>query len=139
MRKYRSIFTILACLAFAGLANGAAIAGTSRISVSAVTIGPGSQSVTIQQNSAINIARVVEVGDVNNVSILQDGIRNLTMVIQVGNVNNAGVVQIGQTNTAFIRQVGRVANNSFLGQAGILNTGYVNQSSNLKWFWLGGR
>jgi hypothetical protein len=137
MRKYRSIFTILACLAFVGVANGAAVAGTSRISVSAVTIGPGSQSVTIQQNSAINIARVVEIGDVNNVAILQDGIRNLSMVIQVGNVNNAAILQVGQTNAAFIRQVGRVSNTSFLGQAGFLNTGYVSQSSNLRWFWLG--
>jgi minor curlin subunit len=62
-----------------------------------VQFGNNVQPVTIEENSRINIARVIQIGATGTVdaTIVQNGTRNYANVIQVGGTTNAAIGQSG--------------------------------------------
>ncbi len=99
-----------------------------------VQFGNDVQPVTIEENSRINIARVIQIGGTGTVdaTIIQNGTRNYVNVIQVGGTTNAAVGQAGLSNIADITQVGN-STNALLLQIGDMNTGAVRQFGRFNW------
>ncbi|WP_245284053.1 curlin [Bradyrhizobium sp. Cp5.3] len=99
-----------------------------------VEFGNNVQPVTIEENSRINIARVIEIGGTGTVdaTIVQNGVRNYVDVIQVGGTTNALIGQSGVSNTANITQIGN-STNALLLQIGDMNTGAVRQFGHFNW------
>lgn len=99
-----------------------------------VQFGNDVQPVTIEENSRINIARVIQIGGTGTVdaTIIQNGTRNYANVIQVGGTTNAAVGQSGLSNTADITQIGN-STNALLLQIGDMNTGAVRQFGRFNW------
>ncbi|TWB01280.1 minor curlin subunit [Bradyrhizobium stylosanthis] len=99
-----------------------------------VQFGNDVQPVTIEENSRINIARVIQIGGTGTVdaTIIQNGTRNYVNVIQVGGTTNAAVGQSGLSNIADITQVGN-STNALLLQIGDMNTGAVRQFGRFNW------
>ncbi|MBR1173028.1 curlin [Bradyrhizobium sp. KB893862 SZCCT0404] len=99
-----------------------------------VQFGNDVQPVTIEENSRINIARVIQIGGTGTVdaTIIQNGTRNYVNVIQVGGATNAAVGQSGLSNIADITQVGN-STNALLLQIGDMNTGAVRQFGRFNW------
>ncbi|WP_453955264.1 curlin [Bradyrhizobium sp. USDA 377] len=99
-----------------------------------VQFGNDLQPVTIEENSQINIARVIQFGGTGTVdaTIIQNGTRNYANVIQVGGTTNVAVGQSGLSNTADITQIGN-ATNALLLQIGDMNTGAVRQFGRFNW------
>ena len=99
-----------------------------------VQFGDNVQPVTIEENSRINIARVIQIGGTGTVeaTIIQNGTRNNANVIQVGGTTNAIIGQSGASNTAEITQIGN-STNALLLQIGDMNTGAVRQFGRFNW------
>ncbi|MBR0839146.1 curlin [Bradyrhizobium liaoningense] len=99
-----------------------------------VQFGDNVQPVTIEENSRINIARVIQIGGTGTVdaTIIQNGTRNYANVIQVGGTTNAVIGQSGVSNTADITQIGS-STNALLLQIGDMNTGSVRQFGRFNW------
>ncbi|WP_349631761.1 curlin [Bradyrhizobium liaoningense] len=99
-----------------------------------VQFGDNVQPVTIEENSRINIARVIQIGGTGTVdaTIIQNGTRNYANVIQVGGTTNAVIGQSGVSNTADITQIGS-STNTLLLQIGDMNTGSVRQFGRFNW------
>jgi len=99
-----------------------------------VQFGNDVQPVTIEENSRINIARVIQIGGTGTVdaTIIQNGTRNYANVIQVGGTTNAAIGQSGLSNTADITQIGNSIN-AFLLQIGDMNSGAVRQFGRFNW------
>lgn len=99
-----------------------------------VQFGDNVQPVTIEENSRINIARVIQIGGTGTVdaTIIQNGTRNYANVIQVGGTTNAAVGQSGLSNTADITQIGN-STNALLLQIGDMNSGAVRQFGRFNW------
>lgn len=137
----RHALAVLALLAAAGSVTQAS-AGSVQRSVTnrnvtietIVQFGNDVQPVTIEENSRINIARVIQIGGTGTVdaTIIQNGTRNYANVIQVGGTTNAIVGQSGVSNTADITQVGN-STNALLLQIGDMNTGAVRQFGRFNW------
>lgn len=111
--------------------------GRSNGKVSVMTIvefGNNLQPVVINENSQINIARVIEIGGTGTIdaTIIQNGSRNIANVFQVGGTTDALIEQFGISNTANVRQIGNV-NNSLMLQVGDMNSGSVRQSGRANW------
>jgi minor curlin subunit len=96
--------------------------------------GNNVQPVVINENSQINIARVIEVGGTGPVdaTIIQNGTRNVVDVFQVGATTNALIGQSGVSNTANVMQIGNVTNSLML-QIGNMNSGSVRQFGHYNW------
>jgi len=99
-----------------------------------VQFGNNVQPVTIEENSRINIARVIQIGGTGTVdaTIIQNGTRNYVDVIQVGGTTNLAIGQSGVSNIADITQVGN-STNALLLQIGDMNTGTVRQFGRFNW------
>ena len=99
-----------------------------------VQFGDNVQPVTIEENSRINIARVIQIGGTGTVdaTIIQNGTRNYANVIQVGGTTNAVIGQSGVSNTAEITQIGN-STNTLLLQVGDMNSGAVRQFGRFNW------
>nr|WP_276578184.1 curlin [Bradyrhizobium sp. 141] len=99
-----------------------------------VQFGNDVQPVTIEENSRINIARVIQIGGTGTVdaTIIQNGTRNYANVIQVGGTTNTVIGQSGVSNTADITQIGN-STNALLLQIGDMNTGAVRQFGRFNW------
>lgn len=99
-----------------------------------VQFGDNVQPVTIEENSRINIARVIQIGGTGTVdaTVIQNGTRNYANVIQVGGTTNAVIGQSGLSNTADITQIGN-STNALLLQIGDMNTGAVRQFGRFNW------
>ena len=144
MRGGRQVLRRALALA-AMLAVGAATqacAGTVQRSVTnrnvsiqtVVQFGDDVQPVTIEENSRINIARVIQIGGTGTVdaTIIQNGTRNYANVVQVGGNTNAAIGQSGVSNNAEITQIGN-STNALLLQIGDMNTGAVRQFGRFNW------
>ncbi len=96
--------------------------------------GNNVQPVVINENSQINIARVIEVGGTGPVdaTIIQNGTRNIVDVFQAGATTNALIGQSGMSNTANVMQIGNVTNSLML-QIGDMNSGSVRQFGHVNW------
>ncbi|MVT48948.1 curlin [Bradyrhizobium yuanmingense] len=137
----RRALALAAMLAAVG-ATTPASAGTVQRSVTnrnvsiqtVVQFGDNVQPVTIEENSRINIARVIQIGGTGTVdaTIIQNGTRNYANVIQVGGTTNAAIGQSGVSNTAEITQIGN-STNALLLQIGDMNTGAVRQFGRFNW------
>lgn len=137
----RRALALAAMLAAIGSATQAC-AGTVQRSVTnrnvrietVVQFGDNVQPVTIEENSRINIARVIQIGGTGTVdaTIIQNGTRNYANVIQVGGTTNAVIGQSGVSNTADITQIGN-STNALLLQIGDMNTGAVRQFGRFNW------
>ncbi|WP_276577457.1 curlin repeat-containing protein [Bradyrhizobium sp. 138] len=99
-----------------------------------VQFGNDVQPVTIEENSRINIARVIQIGGTGtaDATIIQNGTRNYANVFQVGGTTNAIIGQSGVSNTADITQIGN-STNALLLQIGDMNTGAVRQFGRFNW------
>jgi minor curlin subunit len=99
-----------------------------------VEFGNNVQPVVIDENSRINIARVIEIGGTGPVdaTIIQNGTRNIVDVFQVGGTTNALIGQSGLSNTANVTQIGNVTNSLML-QIGDMNSGSVRQFGHFNW------
>ncbi|MFK4486018.1 curlin [Bradyrhizobium sp. USDA 336] len=137
----RRALALAAMLAAVG-ATTPASAGTVQRSVTnrnvsiqtVVQFGDNVELVTIEENSRINIARVIQIGGTGTVdaTIIQNGTRNYANVIQVGGTTNAAIGQSGVSNTAEITQIGN-STNALLLQIGDMNTGAVRQFGRFNW------
>lgn len=141
MRCGRHILALAALLAAmcaaAEASAGSVQRGVTNSNVSIQTVvefGNNVQPVTIEENSRINIARVIQIGGTGPVdaTIVQNGTRNYANVIQVGGTTNASIGQSGVSNIADITQVG-TSTNALLLQIGDMNTGAVRQSGRFNW------
>jgi minor curlin subunit len=99
-----------------------------------VEFGNNVQPVVINENSRINIARVIEIGGTGPVdaTIIQNGTRNIVDIFQVGGTTNALIGQSGVSNTANVTQIGNVTNSLML-QVGDMNSGSVRQFGHFNW------
>lgn len=99
-----------------------------------VEFGNNVQPVVINENSQINIARVIEIGGTGPIdaTIIQNGSRNIANVFQVGGTTNALIDQSGMSNTANVTQIGNVTNSLML-QIGDMNSGSVRQFGHVNW------
>ena len=141
MRHGRHLLALGALLATIGTATHASAGSVQRSvtnrNVSIETIvqfGNNVQPVTIEENSRVNIARVIQIGGTGTVdaTIIQNGTRNYVDVIQVGGTTNAAIGQSGISNTADITQIGN-STNALLLQIGDLNSGAVRQFGRFNW------
>ncbi|MCP3409196.1 curlin [Bradyrhizobium sp. CCGB01] len=137
----RRVFALAALLAAVGTATQACAGSVQRsvtnrnVSIETVVqFGDNVQPVTIEENSRINIARVIQIGGTGTVdaTIIQNGTRNYANVIQVGGTTNAAIGQSGLSNTADITQIGN-STNALLLQIGDMNTGAVRQFGRFNW------
>lgn len=137
----RHVLAAAALLVAAGTATQAPAGSVQRSvtnkNVSIETIvqfGDNVQPVTIEENSRINIARVIQIGGTGTVdaTIIQNGVRNYANVVQVGGTTNAAVGQSGLSNSADITQIGN-STNALLLQIGDMNTGAVRQFGRFNW------
>jgi minor curlin subunit len=111
--------------------------GRSNSNVSIQTIvefGNNLQPVVINENSQINIARVIQIGGTGPVdaTIVQTGTRNIVSVFQMGGSTNSLIAQSGVSNSASVMQIGG-ATNSLMLQIGDMNSGSVRQFGRLTW------
>ena len=100
-----------------------------RVSVETIIeFGNNLQPVVINENSQVNIARVIEIGGAGPVdaSITETGTRNIVDVFQVGGTTNALIAQSGLSNTANVTQFG-IFTNSLVLQAGTMNSAGTKQ------------
>ena len=141
MKCGRLLLAVAALLAAVSVASeasaGSVQRGVTNRNVSIETIvqfGNNVQPVTIEENSRINIARVIQIGGTGTVdaTIIQNGTRNYANVIQVGGTTNAIIGQSGASNTAEITQIGN-STNALLLQIGDMNTGAVRQFGRFNW------
>ncbi|WP_276576958.1 curlin [Bradyrhizobium sp. 35] len=129
---------MLAAVSVASEASAGSVQrGVTNRNVSIETIvqfGNDVQPVTIEENSSINIARVIQIGGTGTVDakIIQNGTRNYVDVIQVGGTTNLAIGQSGVSNIADITQVGN-STNALLLQIGDMNTGTVRQFGRFNW------
>ncbi|MDA9416226.1 curlin [Bradyrhizobium ottawaense] len=137
----RHVLAVAAMLAAIGTATQASAGSIQRsvtnrnVSIETVVqFGDNVQPVTIEENSRINIARVIQIGGTGTVdaTIIQSGTRNYANVIQVGGTTNAIIGQSGASNTAEITQIGN-STNALLLQIGDMNTGAVRQFGRFNW------
>ncbi|MFB6463777.1 curlin [Bradyrhizobium tunisiense] len=140
-RVLRRVFALAALVAAIGMATQACAGSVQRsvtrgnVSIETVVqFGDNVQPVTIEENSRINIARVIQIGETGTVdaTIIQNGTRNYANVIQVGGTTNAVIGQSGVSNTAEITQIGN-STNALLLQIGDMNTGAVRQFGRFNW------
>src|SRR4051794_27099168 len=136
MKCGRVLLVVAALLAAGRVASeaspGSVQRGVTNRNVSIETVvqfGNGDQPVTIEENSSINIARVIQIGGTGTVdaTIIQNGTRNYVDVIQVGGTTNLAIGQSGVSNIADITQVGN-STNALLLQIGDMNTGRCDNS-----------
>jgi minor curlin subunit len=138
LRRVLVIAASLAAIATTTQASAGSVQrGVTNRNVSIETIvqfGDNVQPVTIEENSRINIARVIQIGGTGTVdaTIIQNGTRNYASVIQVGGTTNAAIGQSGVNNTADITQIGN-STNALLLQIGDMNTGAVRQFGRFNW------
>ncbi|MCK1306094.1 MULTISPECIES: curlin [unclassified Bradyrhizobium] len=141
MKCGRLLVAMAALLAAVSVASeasaGSVQRGVTNRNVSIETIvqfGNDVQPVTIEENSSINIARVIQIGGTGTVdaTIIQNGTRNYVDVIQVGGTTNLAIGQSGVSNIADITQVGN-STNALLLQIGDMNTGTVRQFGRFNW------
>ncbi|MDA9422107.1 MULTISPECIES: minor curlin subunit [Bradyrhizobium] len=141
MRHGRHVLVMMAALAAGSVATEASAGSVQRsvtnrnVSIETVVqFGDSVQPVTIEENSRINIARVIQIGGTGtaDATIVQDGTRNYANVIQVGGTTNAVIGQSGVSNTAGITQIGN-STNALLLQIGDMNTGTVRQFGRFNW------
>ena len=141
MRCARHLLALAALLAAVTVASeafaGSVQRGVTNRNVSIETVvqfGNNVQPVTIEENSRINIARVIQIGGTGTVdaTIIQNGTRNYVDVIQVGGITNVAIGQSGVSNIADITQVGN-STNALLLQIGDMNTGTVRQFGRFNW------
>ena len=137
----KRVLAVAALLAAIGTATQASAGSVQRTvtnrNVSIETIvqfGNDVQPVTIEENSRINIARVIQIGDTGtaDATIIQNGARNYANVIQMGGTTNAIIGQSGASNTADITQIGN-STNALLLQIGDMNSGAVRQFGRFNW------
>ncbi|PDT91540.1 curlin [Bradyrhizobium sp. Y36] len=137
----KRVLAVAALLAAIGAATPASAGSIQRTvtnrNVSIETIvqfGNDVQPVTIEENSRINIARVIQIGGTGTVdaTIIQNGTRNYANVIQMGGTTNVAVGQSGISNTADITQIGN-STNALLLQIGDMNSGAVRQFGRFNW------
>ncbi|WBL82656.1 curlin [Bradyrhizobium xenonodulans] len=140
-RALKHALALAALLAVVGTATQACAGSVQRsvtnrnVSIETVVqFGDNVQPVTIEENSRINIARVIQIGGTGTVdaTIIQNGTRNYANVIQVGGTTNAAIGQSGLSNTADITQIGN-STNALLLQIGDMNTGAVRQFGRFNW------
>ncbi|QOZ09035.1 curlin [Bradyrhizobium sp. CCBAU 51765] len=141
MRRGRHILVMMAALAAGSVVTEASAGSVQRsmtnrnVSIETVVqFGNNVQPVTIEENSRINIARVIQIGATGTVdaTIVQNGTRNYANVIQVGGTTNAAIGQSGVRNTAEITQIGN-STSALLLQIGDMNTGAVRQFGRFNW------
>lgn len=141
MRCARHLLALAALLAAVSVASeafaGSVQRGVTNRNVSIQTViefGNNVQPVTIEENSRINIARVIQIGGTGTVdaTIIQNGTYNYANVIQVGGTTNVAIGQSGVSNIADITQVGN-STNALLLQIGDMNTGAVRQFGRFNW------
>ena len=141
MRYGKQLLMLAALLAAIGTTTPASAGSVQRsvtkgnVSVETVVqFGNEVQPVTIEENSRINIARVIQIGGTGTVdaTIIQNGTRNYANVIQVGGTTNAIIGQSGVSNTADITQIGN-STNTLLLQTGDMNRGAVRQFGRFNW------
>jgi minor curlin subunit len=141
MRYGKRLLVLVALLATIGAATQASAGSVQRnltnrnVSIEPIVqFGDNVQPVTIEENSRINIARVIQIGGTGTVdaTIIQNGVRNYANVIQVGGTTNAAVGQSGLSNSADITQIGN-STNALLLQIGDMNTGAVRQFGRFNW------
>ncbi|MCS3730720.1 curlin [Bradyrhizobium betae] len=137
MKRILAVAALLGALGTAQASAGSVQRSVTNRNVSIETIvqfGDNVQPVTIEENSRINIARVIQIGGTGTVdaTIIQTGTRNYVNVIQVGGTTNAAIGQSGVSNTADITQVGN-STNALLLQIGDMNTGAVRQFGRFNW------
>ncbi|MCK1288246.1 curlin [Bradyrhizobium sp. 44] len=141
MKCGRVLLVVAALLAAVSVASevsaGSVQRGVTNRNVSIETIvqfGNNVQPVTIEENSRINIARVIQIGGTGTVdaTIIQNGTRNYVDVIQVGGTTNLAIGQSGVSNIADVTQVGN-STNALLLQIGDMNTGTVRQFGRFNW------
>jgi minor curlin subunit len=113
--------------ASAGSSWGAG-SGESITIVTVIEVGNNVNPVNIDENSQINIARVIEIGGTGPVdaTIVQNGIDNYASVFQVGSSTNSVIEQFGVNNTSSVTQGGN-NNNAGLLQVGTMNSGSTRQ------------
>ena len=141
MKRGRLLLALAALLAAVSVASeasaGSVQRGVTNRNVSIETVlqfGNDVQPVTIEENSRIDIARVIQIGCTGTVdaTIIQNGTRNYVDVIQVGGTTNVAIGQSGVSNIADITQVG-TSTNALLLQIGDMNTGTVRQFGRFNW------
>ena len=141
MKRGRLLLALAALLAAVSVASeasaGSVQRGVTNRNVSIETVvqfGNDVQPVTSEENSRINIARVIQIGGTGTVdaTIIQNGTRNYVDVIQVGGTTNVAIGQSGVSNIADITQVGN-STNALLLQIGDMNTGTVRQFGRFNW------
>ncbi|MCK1322386.1 curlin [Bradyrhizobium sp. 156] len=137
-RLLLALAALLAAVSVASEASAGSVQrGVTNRNVSIETIvqfGNDVQPVTIEENSSINIARVIQIGGMGTVdaTIIQNGTRDYVDVIQVGGTTNLAIGQSGVSNIADITQVGN-STNALLLQIGDMNTGTVRQFGRFNW------
>lgn len=140
-RALTHTLALAALLAVVGTATQACAGSVQRsvtnrnVSIETVVqFGDNVQPVTIEENSRINIARVIQIGGTGTVdaTVIQNGTRNYANVIQVGGTTNAVIGQSGLSNTADITQIGN-STNALLLQIGDMNSGAVRQFGRFNW------
>jgi minor curlin subunit len=104
------------------------VGGNANISIAAV-VEFGSGSVSIDQNSRVNLAKVIQIGGTVDSTIVQTGDRNVAGVFQIGSATASTIAQFGGVNQASVKQVGVNNALSLVGQLGVMNTGIVRQSA----------
>ena len=131
-----ALAALLAATATQASAGSVQRSATNRnISVETIVqFGNDVQPVTIEENSRINIARVIQIGGTGTVeaTIIQNGTLNYANVTQMGGTTNAIIGQSGVSNTADITQIGN-STNALLLQIGDMNTGAVRQFGRFNW------
>lgn len=137
VKRVLAVAALLAALATTQASAGSVQRSVANRNVSIETIvqfGDNVQPVTIEENSRINIARVIQIGGTGTVdaTIIQNGTRNYANVIQVGGTTNVAIGQSGVSNTADITQIGN-STNALLLQIGDMNTGAVRQFGRFNW------
>ena len=116
-------------LLFAAVALLAASSAALAQSIEVVTqFGNQVQPVTINQNSQLNFAGVLQVNGSGapSATVVQTGTNNSAGILQFGASTSAAIGQSGMVNIANIGQVGNTTN-SLLTQMGNLNTGAITQ------------
>jgi minor curlin subunit len=141
MRGFVQVWAATALLAAMGVSPAASAGSFQRersngnVSIDTIVeFGNNVQPVVIDENSRINIARVIEIGGTGPVdaTIIQNGTRNIVDVFQVGGTTNALIGQSGISNTANVTQIGNITNSLML-QVGDMNSGSVRQFGHFNW------
>ena len=141
MRRFIQVWAAAALLAAMSVSAPASAGSFQRdrsngkVSIDTIVeFGNNVQPIVVNENSQINIVRVIEIGGTGPVdaTIIQNGIRNIADVFQVGGTTNALIGQSGVSNTANVTQIGNVTNSLML-QVGDMNSGSVRQFGHFNW------